>query len=76
MSRVGEQPPDGIMRDLSDAPRGDDSWIHDHPANAAVDFARTHPEFEQEQPKWVFNESSLTENVIDWPDRWLRRKAA
>lgn len=65
---------DGVMEDLSDVPRGHPDWIHDNPAEAARDFARTHPEFVLEQPPWPFNESDLRANVTHWPSAWLRRR--
>jgi cephalosporin hydroxylase len=64
---------DGIMRDLTDAPRGAAGWERDNPAAAARDFAAAHPEFVIEQPAWPFTESTLTANVTHWPDAWLRR---
>jgi len=65
---------DGIMKDLYDVPGGDPAWKTDHPAAAAAEFAREHPEFVLEQPAWGFNESELSENVTHWPGAWLRRK--
>lgn len=65
---------DGIMRDLHDLPRGKPEWAHDHPAAAAAEFAREHPEFVLAPPPWPFNESELSENVTHWPDAWLRRR--
>lgn len=64
---------DGIMYDLADVPRGQQSWIKDNPALAAKDFAAMHPEFVIEQPAWVFNESDLDSNITHWPGAWLRR---
>ena len=64
---------DGIMRDLTNVPRGDKSWGQDNPAQAAVDFAKRHPEFVIEQPEWAFNESTLKHNITHWPDAWLKR---
>ena len=64
---------DGVMRDLTDVPRGAAGWERDNPAQAALDFAAKHPEFVVEQPAWPFNESTLTDNVTHWPDAWLRR---
>ncbi|MBV8663597.1 MAG: cephalosporin hydroxylase family protein [Hyphomicrobiales bacterium] len=64
---------DGIMRDLTDAPRGAADWGRDNPAQAARDFAAAHPDFVLEQPGWPFNESALTDNITHWPDAWLRR---
>ena len=66
---------DGIMRDLTDAPRGAAGWERDTPAEAARDFVAAHPQFVIEPPAWPFNESTLTANVTHWPDAWLRRIA-
>lgn len=66
---------DGVMRELTDVPRGAPKWDRDNPAQAALDFAATHPEFVIEQPAWPFNESTLADNVTHWPDAWLRRIA-
>jgi cephalosporin hydroxylase len=65
---------DGIMRDLTDVPGGDPSWLHDNPAAAALEFAATHPEFEMRQPRWPFNNSKLQHNITYWPDAWLWRR--
>lgn len=64
---------DGIMMNLDDAPRGRSTWATDNPAEAALEFARHHPEFVIEQPAWPFNESNLVNNVTHWPHAWLRR---
>ena len=64
---------DGIMKDLSDAPRGEGGWTWDNPTDAAVEFIAQHPEFVIEQPEWVFNESGLKRNLTHWPGAWLRR---
>lgn len=65
---------DGIMKDLSDVPRGRPEWIWDNPTVAAADFASRHPEFLLEQPAWPFNESALRHNLTHWPGAWLRRR--
>jgi cephalosporin hydroxylase len=64
---------DGIMKDLHDVPRGQPEWVEDHPAAAAAEFAAAHPEFVLEQPRWRFNESTLSRNVTWWPGAYLRR---
>jgi cephalosporin hydroxylase len=66
---------DGIMKDLADVPGGQPEWIQDNPLAAAVEFAREHPEFVQQQPEWPVRDSELTENVTYWPGAWLRRLA-
>ncbi len=65
---------DGIMKDLSDVPRGQPEWTWDHPTAAAIEFATAHPEFELAQPPWTFNESGLSQNITHWPGAWLRRR--
>jgi cephalosporin hydroxylase len=65
---------DGIMRDLTQVPRGNPEWSWDNPTEAAAEFARRHPEFVLEQPAWPFNESGLRRNLTHWPGAWLRRR--
>jgi cephalosporin hydroxylase len=65
---------DGVMRDVSDVPRGARSWSWDNPAEAAIEFAAAHSEFVLENPTWPFNESELSESVTHWPMAWLRRQ--
>ncbi|HAR65257.1 MAG TPA: hydroxylase, partial [Lentisphaeria bacterium] len=43
---------DGIMQDLSDAPRGSEDWTWNNPAEAAQEFVATHSEFVLEEPPW------------------------
>jgi cephalosporin hydroxylase len=64
---------DGIMQDLYDTPRGKPEWDKDNPSESALEFVKTHPEFEIEQPAWVFSESDLEKNITHWPGAWLRR---
>jgi cephalosporin hydroxylase len=65
---------DGLMQDLTDVPRGNADWGADNPAKAARDFAAANPAFSLEPPAWLFNESTLSENITHWPDAWLRRR--
>jgi cephalosporin hydroxylase len=64
---------DGIMKDLSDVPRAKREWKSDNPFEAAKDFAERHPEFLQEQPRWLSHDSPLTENVTYWPGAWFKK---
>jgi cephalosporin hydroxylase len=64
---------DGLMRDLTEVPRGEAAWAADNPAAAAVEFVARNPQFAIQQPPWPFNESTLARNVTHWPDAWLKR---
>lgn len=64
---------DGIMRDLVDVPGGMPAWKSDNPLAAATEFAARHPEFRQDQPRWLFHDGELTENITYWPGAWLKR---
>lgn len=64
---------DGVMRDLTDVPRGNPDWSTDNPSQAALDFAESNKKFIIEQPAWPFNESSLSKNITHWPNAWLKR---
>jgi cephalosporin hydroxylase len=64
---------DGVMKDLHATPRGSAEWTWDNPTDAAIEFARKHPQFVIEQPAWPFNESGLSRNLTHWPGAWLRR---
>jgi cephalosporin hydroxylase len=64
---------DGVMRDLTDVPRGARGWDVDNPARAARDFAATHPDFALEPPPRVFSEATFSGEITHWPDAWLRR---
>lgn len=64
---------DGVMRDLTETPRGHADWLTDNPANAAEDFARENASFVIEEPAWKFSESTVRGNVTHWPNAWLKR---
>ncbi|MCB2359368.1 cephalosporin hydroxylase family protein [Clostridium estertheticum] len=64
---------DGIMKDLHDVPKGEESWILDNPMQAAIEFVKNNNEFIIEQPKWIFNESKLEKNITHWTGAWMRR---
>jgi cephalosporin hydroxylase len=64
---------DGIMKNLNDVPRGSLEWKWNNPVDAVIEFMKDHSEFALEQPPWLFNESSLSENVTHWPSAWLKR---
>lgn len=64
---------DGIMEQVAGAPRTKPDWTTNNPRQAALDFARTHPEFVLEEPRWPFNEGNVKGRVTYWPDAFLRR---
>ncbi|HLG19349.1 MAG TPA: CmcI family methyltransferase [Bdellovibrionota bacterium] len=64
---------DGIMKDLTDVPRGNSSWISDNPYEAAAEFVKEHPAFRIERPKPPFSESNLDIEVTHWPGAWIKR---
>lgn len=64
---------DGIMRDLVNAPRSQPDWNWNNPAEAAAEFRRETEEFVIEEPRFLFNEGSITERVTYWPSCYLRR---
>lgn len=64
---------DGIMHDLHDVPRGASHWQAENPAQAAIDFSKQRQDFILEQPKWLFNESDLENNITYYPFGYLRK---
>lgn len=66
---------DGIMREVSDVPRGRPEWREDNPAAAAEAFVASRSDFVLDQPAWRFNESDLDKPITGWPDAWIRRRA-
>jgi cephalosporin hydroxylase len=66
---------DGIMRDLADVPNGRPEWTTDNPSEAAVDFAKQHPDFQLEARRPLFSEGVSLEEYTYWPNAYLRRIA-
>ena len=64
---------DGIMEEIVGAPRTQPDWSWNNPRQAALDFVAAHPEFEIEEPTFLFNESQITERVTYWPSAFLKR---
>ena len=67
---------DGIMEELVGAPRTHPDWTWDNPRQAALEFVTAHPEFEIEEPSFLFNESAIVERVTYWPSAFLKRVSA
>jgi cephalosporin hydroxylase len=66
---------DGIMRDLADVPNGRPEWATDNPAHAAVDFAKSNPNFRLEALQPLFHEGVSLEDYTYWPNAYLKRVA-
>jgi cephalosporin hydroxylase len=64
---------DGIMEELVGAPRTQPDWSWNNPRQAALEFVAAHPEFEIEEPAFLFNESAIAERVTYWPSAFLKR---
>lgn len=66
---------DAIMGKVVGAPRSSPDWTWNNPRTAALEFLKTHPEFELIEPPRPFNEGSITSRVTYWPDAFLRRRS-
>lgn len=66
---------DGIMKQVTGAPRTQEDWSWNNPLSAIDEFLKGHPEFDCVEPAWPFNESVLTERVTYWPRAYLRRNS-
>ncbi len=64
---------DGIMGQIPGAPRTEDSWSWNNPTQAAAEFVEEQSQFILEEPKWAFNEGSVTERVTYWPGAFVKR---
>lgn len=65
---------DGIMEQLSGAPRTQPDWTWNNPRRAALEFVSHHTEFVMEEPPLPFNEGVVNQRVTYWPDAFLRRR--
>ena len=64
---------DGIMQLVAGAPRTEEDWSWNNPLSAIDEFLERHPEFENVEPEWPFNEGSVSDRVTYWPKAYLRR---
>jgi cephalosporin hydroxylase len=64
---------DGIIKELTEVPRGKEEWAWNNPGTAVVEFTKKHPEFIVEEPVWSFNESELKKRITQWPGAFLKR---
>ncbi|MEW5802909.1 MAG: CmcI family methyltransferase [bacterium] len=64
---------DGIMEQLTGAPRTQPDWLRNNPKRAAIEFIEKNPCFTMEEPQFLFNEGSITERITYWPGGFIRR---
>ncbi len=64
---------DGIMAQVTGAPRSSPDWSWNNPISAIDGFLADSPDFRLEEPAWAFNEGSVRERVTYWPKCYLRR---
>jgi cephalosporin hydroxylase len=64
---------DGIIETILGAPRTQPDWIWNNPRQAALEFVGTNPDFVIEEPRFLFNEGTVSERVTYWPDGFIKR---
>jgi cephalosporin hydroxylase len=64
---------DGIMGELTGAPRTEDNWAWNNPKEAALEFVAANPNFAIEEPRFLFNEGKVSERVTYWPSAFVKR---
>ncbi|MBW8039437.1 MAG: hydroxylase [Planctomycetes bacterium] len=64
---------DGIMKDLTGAPRSDKDWSWNNPVSAVRQFLKSNKNFVIEEPAFPFNEGIITKRVTYWPGAFLKR---
>ena len=64
---------DGIMENLTGAPRSAEDWSWNNPKKAAEEFVNSHSDFVIDEPAFPFNEGSITERVTYWPSAFIKR---
>lgn len=64
---------DGIMGEVVGAPRTTPDWEWNNPKQAALEFVKSNPNFEIEEPGFVFNESEIKNHITYWPSGYIKR---
>ncbi len=64
---------DGIMKNLSSAPRSEDDWDWNNPISAIDEFVENNKNFKITEPKFPFNEGKINDRVTYWPKAFLKR---
>lgn len=63
---------DGIMEEVTGAPRTKPEWRFDNPKAAAEAFVAENPAFVIEEPAFPFNEGVVRDRVTYWPSAYLK----
>jgi cephalosporin hydroxylase len=66
---------DGIMEQMTGAPRTQPDWEWNNPRRAALAFVEGRDDFVLEEPAFLFNEGAVRERVTYWPGGFIRRKS-
>lgn len=66
---------DGVMEQVTGAPRTGDDWNWNNPRAAVHAFVAEDKRFIIEEPTFPFNEGAVTERVTYWPDAFVKRIA-
>jgi len=64
---------DGIMEEVTGAPRTQSDWTWNNPRQAALEFVKENPNFIIETPSFIFNESPLSKQITYWPSGYIKR---
>ena len=64
---------DGIMKEVCGLSRTSADWDWNNPISAVDEFLLHNQDFQLTEPKWPFNESSLSKRVTYWPNAYLRK---
>lgn len=65
---------DGVMAQVTGAPRTQPDWTWNNPQDAALEFAANSPDFVVEEPEFDFNEGVVKDRVTYWPSGFLKRR--
>jgi cephalosporin hydroxylase len=64
---------DGIMEELTGAPRTQSDWTWNNPRQAGQEFVKDNPDFRIEEPVFPFNEGNISQRVTYWPGAFIKR---
>lgn len=64
---------DGIMEYVAGAPRTNPDWTWNNPRQAALAFVAKNPDFEVQEPPFLFNEGAVRSRITYWPGAFVKR---